>query len=183
MTTIRLDTLRNQLTATTELLGMIRQELEDLHVLAYERHSAADEAKVAGGTHDYALDTHGDPRARAAYRQLGDTTADACATLATVTHDALNLLRTGNTPSTRGRRTIQLEELGNAIAAQARRASRGEYTPIRRGPQPDRDQAMAQLRKQLDTLQRKLDKVTKQRDRLKAKQLTATSTGRGSSTT
>lgn len=172
MTTIRLDTLRNQIAGTIALLQMIHQELEDLHVLAYERHTASDEAKVAGGSRDYALDTHGDPQARNAYRTLGDTTAAACETLATVTHDALNLLRTGRTPAT-GRRRIQLTELGDAIAAQQRRIARGDYTPIRRGPQPDSDQALNQTRRERDAALRKLTKVTAQRDKLRAKRQTA----------
>jgi len=61
MTTIRTDTLKNRTASTRELLGMVLEELEDLHVLAYERATALSEAKVSGGSHDYALDTHGDP--------------------------------------------------------------------------------------------------------------------------
>lgn len=164
MATVRLDTLRNQINATGQLLGMVSEELEDLHVLAYERATAAEEAKVSGGSHDYALDTHGDPRARHAYRLLGETVDEVCATLDSVSHDALNLLRQGNTPG-RGQRRLRLVELGEAIAAQSRRARRGEYTPIRRGPQPDRDNALEQMRKERDTALRKIAKITKQRDR------------------
>lgn len=178
MTTVRIDTLRNQIAATCTLLNMVAEELQDLHDLAYERATTATEAKVAGGSRDYALDTHGDPQARAAYRQIGDATSNACATLATISHDALALLRTGNTP-TRGRRRIQLAELGEAIAAQQRRIARGDYSAIRRGPQPDRDQALAQITKDRDNLNRKLTKVTRQRDQARARH---TNRRRGSST-
>ena len=168
MTTVRLDTLRNQLAATIDLLHMVGQELDDLHVLAYERATAATEAKVSGGTPDYALDTHGDPKARDAYRRLGEVTSEACRDLAQTSHEALSLLRTGPSPG-RGGRRIQLAALGDALDAQARRIARGEYTPIRRGPQPDRDQVLEQTRRERDAANQRVAKLQKKLDRLRAR--------------
>lgn len=87
--TIRIDTLRNSIAGARELLDLIHQELEDLHLLAYERATAVSEAKVSGGSHDYALDTHGDPNARTAYRELGRAVDSACILLAEASTNAL----------------------------------------------------------------------------------------------
>lgn len=160
----RIDTRRNQLARTRDLLTMILEEIEDLHVLAYDRPVALSEAKVSGGSHDYALDTHGDPRARSAYHQLGHAIDEACKLLDGATANALNLLREGRTPG-RGQRHLRLTELGEAISSQARRARRGDYTPIRRGPQPDQMNALDQMRKERDDTRQELVKVTRQRDR------------------
>lgn len=164
MTAIRIDTLRNQIAGARELLDMIHQELEDLHVLAYERATLLSEAKVSGGSHDYALDTHGDERARDAYKALGRAVDGACIHLAEASNNALNLLRQGNTPG-RGQRHLRLAELGEAIAAQSRRSRRGDYTPIRRGPQPEHHHALDQLQQERDAAIRERDKARQQRDR------------------
>lgn len=151
--TPRIDTLRNQLHATIELLTMLAEELDDLHVLAYERHTARqDVAAVNGGATDYALDTHGNPRARQAYRDLALAAVHVCKHIATTTHDAITVLRDHDHQRPKTPRTIRAEELAEAIDAQARRAERGEYTPVRREPQPDREPTIRALRSDLATL-------------------------------
>lgn len=164
MTAIRIDTLRNEIAGARELLDMIHQELEDLHVLAYERATTLSEAKVSGGSHDYALDTHGDPRARDAYKHLGKAVDGACILLAEASNNALNLLRQGDTPG-RGQRHLRLAELGEAVAAQAKRSRRGDYTAIRRGPQPELAKATEQLQKERDDAIRERDAARRQRDK------------------
>lgn len=179
--TIRIDTLRNSIAGTRELLSMIHQELEDLHLLAYERATAVSEAKVSGGSHDYALDTHGDQNARDAYRNLGRTVDAACITLAEASTNALNILRKGDTPG-RGQRHLRLAELGEAIAAQSRRARLGEYTAIRRGPQPEHHLALEQLQQERDHALRERDAARRQRDRAVADLSNLRNKRRGSST-
>jgi hypothetical protein len=164
--TVRIDTLRNRLAGTLKLLDMMGEELEDLHVLAYERATAnTDNQRVRGGTRDYALDNHGDPLARDAYRRLGDVTVDACARLDSAINDALKLLRQGDTPARTPNR-LRLVELGEAIAAQARRAKRGDYTAVRRGPQPEAQRAVSEAIADRDRLSRELSKANKEIDRL-----------------
>jgi hypothetical protein len=163
--TVRIDTLRNRIAGTRQLLEMLAEELDDLHLLAYERPAAKDEAHVAGGSRDYALDTHGDPQCRAAYRRLGDVTADACARIDASITDALQLLRQGSPPTRTGRR-LHLVELGEAIAAQTRRAARGDYTAVRRGPQPDERRALADVVDDRDRLTRELAAAHKEIARL-----------------
>lgn len=167
MSTPRIDSLRNQIAGTVELLEMVHEELEDLYVLAYDRPSAVDEAKVAGGSANYYLDTHGDQRARQAYQQLARTLDGVCITLDGASYNALNLLREGPTPIRQGSRTTQLVELGEAIAARARRQQRGEYVPVRRGPQPEEAKALSEVIRQRDQLRRDLEDVTRDRDRLR----------------
>lgn len=164
--TVRIDTLRNTIAGTRHLLDMVHEELEDLHVVAYERPTANADAKVSGGSRDYALDTHGDPKARDAYRRLGDVTADACARIDAAVSDALKLLRDGDTP-VKTQRRLRLVELGEAIAAQARRTRRGDYSAVRRGPQPDEHRAVSEAITDRDRLVRELAKANKEIQRLK----------------
>lgn len=149
--TPRIDSMRNRLAATRQLMAMLEDELEDLHVLAYERQRLTSE-RVRGGEPDYALDNHGDPRARSAYREIGTATVHALEVIADAHHTALQLLRSGE----RGRnptRKVKAEELAAALETQARRAARGEYTPGRREAQPDAalaQQAVAELIRERD---------------------------------
>jgi hypothetical protein len=156
----RIDTMRNRIDATISLLAMARDELEDLHVLAYERHTAASDAKVSGGARDYALDTHGDLRARDAYRRLGDAIVGGpglvgvCDLLAGAAHDMTRVLRVGQIGRNPSRRVSALE-LAEALEAQAIRVKRGEYTPVRVEKQPDLkrvSRAVADLREERDRL-------------------------------
>ena len=180
--TVRIDTLRNTLDGTRRLLDMMSEELDDLHLLAYERPTGqTGEAHVRGGTRDYALDNHGDPIARDAYRRLGDVTADVCARLDDAINTALKILREGNTP-TRTHRGLRLVELGEAIAAQARRAKRGDYSAVRRGPQPDEHRAVTEALKDRDRLARELTAANKRIARLE-QQNTNRATRRGGSST
>lgn len=165
---MRIDTVRNRLAATIAVLTSVSEEIEDLHALAYDRPSAVDEAKVAGGSANYYLDTHGDTRARSAYREMWRAADTACNLLDEKANNALNLLRAGDTPGRSGPRLVRLVELGEAIAAQSRRARRGDYAAVRRGPQPDEGKAIAELTKQRDDLSRRLVEVTQERDRLRS---------------
>lgn len=154
----RIDTVRNRITTAQQVLTTIHDELEDLHVLAYDRQVAAAEAPVRGGQRDWALDTHGDPRARAAYRQLAEATLNACAQLAEASHNAIRVLRDhqpGDTPRTR--RLITTDELVTALAAQARRqTNRTSYQPARAIPQPEHAEVL-----------RAAERVIKERDQLR----------------
>lgn len=155
----RIDTLRNRITATRQLLTTIHDELEDLHVLAYDRKAAAAEAPpVRGGQRDWALDTHGSPHARTAYRALAEATINACAQLAEASHNAIRILRDhqpGDTPRTR--RLITTDELVTALAAQARRqTNRTSYQPVPAIPQPEHAEVL-----------RAAERVIKERDQLR----------------
>lgn len=178
--TVRIDTLRSQLGATRTLLGDLEAEVDDLHSLAYERQRTQVTDKVSGGERDYALDTHGDPVARAAYRHLGEAVATACGDLALALDAAAKVLRAGGPTGRPGRRAVTAAEHAEALAAQARRAARGEGH-VRNVNQPGRDAAIAALdararaaEKRADKLQRKLDKAKPKpkgdgwRDRLRA---------------
>jgi hypothetical protein len=170
MTVRRLDTLRHTALDTIKLLRMVYEEAEDLHVLAYDRPSAVEEAKVSGGSPNYALDTHGDLDARKAYKELWDRLDGTCIALNEASNKALNTLRAGRAPAKKGPRHLRLLELSEAIAHQAARTLAGDYTPVRRGLQPDYGKALDEMTKNRDALQRKLDEVTKDRDRLKTQQ-------------
>lgn len=158
--TPRIDTLRNQLSAAREMLAMAQAEADDLHVLAYDRQTVSRE-RTRGGQPDYALDTHGDPRARAALRELSLATTHAAEVIADAVHQALRLLRSGER-SNGTRRLIDAEALALALEAQARRAARGEYTPVRRETQPDSDLIAGAV----ERLTRERDKARTQVDRL-----------------
>lgn len=138
MTAPRIDAVRAEIRDTVRLLQAFGDQLDDLHVLAYNRHRAAKEAKVRGGSRDYALDNHGDPEARRLYDQA-----------ARDLHATLNRL-VGTMKETRGYLTAKgshatrrdssadasaIEVLGS-IAAQARRRKRGDYTPAPLVDQP-----------------------------------------------
>lgn len=138
--TPRIDTTRNRVDATGKLLAKSLDDLEVLHVLAYNRHAARREAVVAGGDRDYALDNHGDPRARTAYRQLALATLDVCDILAEASHGVAQMFTDGaDDQRRRGGTTITVVELATALEAKARRAARGEFTPRLVVPQPDAD--------------------------------------------
>ncbi|HEY3144152.1 MAG TPA: hypothetical protein VGJ86_23685 [Acidimicrobiales bacterium] len=167
--TPRIDTVRNRLDAARELLAMVEEEADDLHVLAYDRPAAARDAVVKGGQPDYALDTNGDRRARRALRALTLAAIDAVEILAEANHDAIRLLREGDRHRPRSRRVIEIEELAAGIDAQARRVARGEYTPIRREAQPDAEQASTvvdRLRRERDQARRDVERLTLEVTRL-----------------
>lgn len=67
MSAPRIDTTRNMVDSLILLLADFRDEVHDINDLAYNRNRAAEEARVAGGSRDYALDSHGDMIARRLY--------------------------------------------------------------------------------------------------------------------
>lgn len=171
---MRIDVARNEIEATRALLALALEELDDLHVLAYDRATLTRE-RVAGGDHDYALDTHGDTRARDAYRAFSDQITETCRSLAAAAHDMLRLLRYGASPVPRTPRTITALEHAEALEAKARRAARGEYTPVRRHPQPDtalaakaEEREILRLQLEVAELAHALDEMTRERDHLRA---------------
>lgn len=136
--TIRIDTFRNKLAATRALLDKVEDHLVDLHTLAYSRHAAQQADKVRGGQRDYALDTHGDPKARELWGRLTLKVMDATEDLAVAAHDTLGYLTRGPSPATRRDTTADItsDELIEALEAQARRRQAGEYTPTATAIQP-----------------------------------------------
>lgn len=140
--TPRIDTTRNRLDATIKLLAKAHDDLDVLHTLAYNRATARREAMVSGGDRDYALDNHGDPRARDAYKQLSLATLDTCDILAETAHTVAALFTDGyDDQRRRGGQTITVIDLAVALEAKARRASRGEFSPTPVMPQPSADAA------------------------------------------
>lgn len=174
--TPRIDSTRNRLEATIRLLETARSDLDVLHALAYERHTARREAVVAGGARDYALDTHGDPRARGAYKQLSLACHDTCDILAEAAHDAIALLREGdNDGRRRGGPAMTTVDLAVALDAQARRAARGEFTPRPSVPQPNGAEAAAVT---LESLAKENARLVAENEDLRSK-LTGTKTKHG----
>jgi hypothetical protein len=150
----RVDKVRGQIDATRELLARALDIAHVLHTLAYNRQTA-DEVRVRGGWPDYALDTHGDPRARHAYRTLADTLLDVASRLSVAGHDAVRIVNEGEPAGTNRQHpaTIQLAELAEALDARARRIAAGDVdTPRRAGPQPKADAAITHLVKENRTL-------------------------------
>lgn len=167
--TVRVDTLRKTIAATIDVLEAVGQEAEDLHVLAYDRKTAAEEAHVAGGSRDYALDTHGDPRAREAYRDLGDQAVKACQILGASVERAVKLLRASDdTKRPQGKRTTAAVVLADSIAARARRVADGTFVPVRRLPQPDQGKAWTSLVKSKQAVVDENRQLRTENDRLKA---------------
>lgn len=159
----RIDTLRNRLTATVTLLGQALQGIEDLHVLAYDRQAAGDRLAIRGGERDYALDTHGDPRAREALVALSEASMKSCDLIAVAAHDVVVLLNEGDTvDAQRGRgQAIDVEDFAEELENQARRSARGEYTPDRVRPQPHAEAAgrvLARVRQERDDARREAER-------------------------
>lgn len=138
---LRVDTFRRQIHGTIEMLRLVEQQLDDLYLLAYDRPRAAEAQRVAGGTRDYALDTHGSTEARHLWRRAASTILDTTEDLVEVCHQVTTWLRTGDRPTERRDRSadIDLTELAAALDAQQRRAGRDEYTPTPTEAQPAAD--------------------------------------------
>ena len=168
--TVRIDTARNQIAATVALLTQIGAELEDLHHLAYERPTTIEQLRVNGGQRDWALDTHGNPFARQAYRDIGEAIMTACAHIAERSHAAAAILRTAddNRPDVRSSRTITALHLAELIEARARRTTDPhQYSPIRYLPQPDADTALRQSEHALKLACIKIEALSRLLDRAK----------------
>lgn len=158
---VRIDTLRNRTNATVALLELLIAQADELHAMAYERAGHRGETeRVKGGSRDYALDNHGDPKARAALRSLNQVTIAMAEMATTASHDALRLLTEGHPPTT-GPRTAQASELGEAIMAQARRILAGDFVPWRGMPQPGVDTALRAAEQDNARLTRQVAKLEK----------------------
>lgn len=135
--TIRIDTFRRQLTGLIALVELVRDNADDLHDLATDRARAAT-VKVRGGQPDYALDNHGDVRARQLLHDIQQRTLDAVEPLHQAAADAASYLRPTHTRT--GRRDTTADatstEILEAIAAQQRRHQRGERTSTATVDQP-----------------------------------------------
>lgn len=169
--TPRMDTVRNRVNGALALLRVVADELEDLHVLAYERARAVSEAKVSGGTRDYALDTHGDPRARDAYRHLsrvmtgwrdadGERHEGVCDMIDDAANEVITILRQAG-HGEKGSGRIGPVEMAALLQSQARRTKRGEYSPVAFVPQPlagEASLAVDQLRAKVGEQQQTIDR-------------------------
>jgi hypothetical protein len=133
----RIDTLRAQITATITLLESARAQLDTLHELAYDRAVAAEHQRTSGGQADYALDRHGDPKARAAYVELGKMVIHVCGHIATKVHPAVKLLADPDATRDDKPQSISPRDWADVTAAQARRIARGEFDPGRVVAQPE----------------------------------------------
>lgn len=139
MSAPRIDTLRNVLDAVQQRLDEFRPEIEDLHEMAYNRAKAAQEVPGRTSSHDFALDTHGDMRARELYI---DIAARLVGLGREVEKSAKAVRRYLNRDDGRIRRfngtEISAEEFDQARNARRRRALRGERHPHRVVSQPER---------------------------------------------
>ncbi len=135
--TVRIDTVRRSMAAARELLDLLERDLDDLHALAYDRPRGGDRPNVRGGARDYALDRHGDPKARALLRTVSATLDANLTNLVSALLDARAYLREGEVGRRVPVRRVSSTELSALIAAQHRRRARGEYVPNRTYPQPD----------------------------------------------
>lgn len=133
---VRIDVLTRRLEGSVALLQLVSEHITDLHDLAYNRPRATAE-KVHGGSRDYALDSHGDMRARDLYQSIASDLVDLIETVATSSHDALKYLRAGGLPATRRDRTADAtaDEVLLALAAKRRREQQGTPSPKTTAPQ------------------------------------------------
>lgn len=171
----RIDTVHARFTACRSLMDSTATGIDLLHALAYSRHnSSADEPKVKGGSRDYALDTHGDPKARAAYKTLAEASFTAIEQLTIGCHNALRALNGDAAIDDNGTRrmhpaTVNLLELKIAIDAQKRRIAQGETNPARQFPQPKASKADNAHQLEVQKLRLELRKANAENDRLKAR--------------
>lgn len=134
----RIDTVRRNIATTRDLLDLVARELDDLHALAYDKpRGAGDRPNVRGGARDYALDRHGDPRARELLKDLVTNLDAVLAALHDTALQARAFMRDGSVGRRVQVRRVSQTELKGLIAAQERRRARGEYSPHRTYPQPD----------------------------------------------
>lgn len=160
MTAPRIDSVRSEIREAMDLLIVLGDQLDDLHVLAYNRHRAAHEAKVRGGSRDYALDNHGDLTARRLYsdvaKQLHTTISDLTASI----KDIRGYLTSGGGTTRRDPTAdATVDDVLEALDAQARRRQRGEYQPARLVDQPPVF-SQTEWRKECEALRSAVRKVT-----------------------
>jgi hypothetical protein len=130
MSTPRIDSTRNAIDALILRLAEFRAEVHDIHDLATNRPRAAEQAKVNGGSRDYALDTHGDIEARDLYIAAVREVVHADAAVS----DAIGRIRShltagGGSSGFDRSAVVPKHEVASAIAAAQRRRQRGEYEP------------------------------------------------------
>lgn len=137
MTTPRIDTYRRESDDAISLLRWLSGQIADLHDLAYIRHRKGGTEKVRGGSRDYALDTHGDPRARALYQDAARKVIDLVDELVQVEKQVRSYLTEEGSNSTgdAGAAT-STDEVVRQIKARRRRMARGEYEPLPIAKQP-----------------------------------------------
>ena len=137
MSAPRIDTFRNSLAETIRSLESAGEHVATLHSLAYSRHQPGLTERVGGGSSDYALDTHGDPRAQAAYRSLNAAVVKLGADTVKAVNAALSLLADGEVKSRRDQSAdARVSEVVEALAAQGRRMLRGEVEHVASQQQP-----------------------------------------------
>lgn len=144
MTTPRIDGVRKELGLALKTLQLVKDNLEDLHVLAYDRASARNALELASHSKraGYSLDTHGLLEARRLYASvLFDVRRFIanCLGSADDMRDFINNLKPFD-PSVsprdkRGDATI--DETLEALEAQTRRILGGLYTPAKVVTQPE----------------------------------------------
>lgn len=182
MTAPRIDTVRRDTNRAIHQLAEALEHLTDLHDLAYDRAHAATAQRVAGGTTDYALDTHGDPHARNAYTHL----AQALQAIADATQRALTTARTHFDHGTIDqRRDTTADATTHEIIAAI--ANRARHTPIETQPLPTaarRALDAHRLQTDLDTLRSAVRKAGRHpnRNRLTPLEDTAWQTAHGTPT-
>jgi hypothetical protein len=186
VTADRIDTIRNSARGTIGLINLALEHLDDLRALAYDRPRAAAQQRRSSNT-DYALDTHGDPRARAAYEQLGAALLRIHQDAAAAVHTALQQFDPG---LIRGRRDQTADattpEVIASIANHQKRHANGEAgsTPTIAQPLPKgaaRALDAVRLRQELDSLQSAVRKtgIRPDRSRLTPLELNAWHTAMG----
>lgn len=166
----RIDVVRRQLAGTAETLALAGRILETLHELAYDRPAAVERIRVRGGQPDYALDRNGDPAARAAYMRLARMIDHVCCHISDNAHGALALVNEADDDA--GRRhpvTITALEHAELLAAQARRAARGEFNPGRSTLQPAVPGAKKTLEKKIRAVEAELVAERRKVARLEAR--------------
>jgi len=169
VTTPRIDTLRNQLHASQTMLGKVGATLDTLHHLAYDRATASEELRVKGGQPDYALDNHGDPKARKAYADLAYLVDHLCQQVATKVHPALAIITEAeDTTNRRHPYAITAREHAEALDAQARRIQRGEFNPGRTETQPQVAKARKTLAGKITALEADVKRERRRADRAEA---------------
>lgn len=133
----RIDTVRRNIATTRDLLELVARELDDLHALAYDKPRGKERPNVRGGERDYALDRHGDPKARELLKELATNLDAVLAALSDTALQTRAFMRDGTVGRRVQMRRVSPTELKGLLDAQKRRQERGEYAPNRTYPQPD----------------------------------------------
>lgn len=162
MSAPRIDTFRNDIADAIKLLRFLSDQVEDVHVLATNRHKAAASDRVRGGSRDYALDSHGDSDARELYtdaaklvnRMVDDIRDQDTALRAYLT-------TAGKADKTRTAARTSADEVLAAIDARRRRKARGEYEPVPLAKQPTVIPAQ-DWRTEVEVLRSAVRKVTRE---------------------